>query len=192
MVWGRRARDKIGPLIRWAEATIAADPVLRSAPRAEQVAYFARLMPDTTIGRHAVQHIEGALRWREQRERFQASGPSAPGPHAAQMPDQLRQILESGLHGTLNAALRQLAATQSVPAGARRMPPRLLLGGHDVEAFTATMARWPAACDLVTVLAATGQPPPELRRPPAARRPQPPRQRLSAETACERLADLTR
>lgn len=60
MVRGRRAQDKVGPLIRWAEARIAADPVLRSAPRAEQVACFARLMPDTTIGRHAVQHIEQA------------------------------------------------------------------------------------------------------------------------------------
>jgi hypothetical protein len=42
MVWSRRAQDKVGPLVRWAEATIAADPVLRSAPRASQVAYFAR------------------------------------------------------------------------------------------------------------------------------------------------------
>ncbi len=45
MVWNRRAQDKAGPLIRWSEATIAADPVLRSAHRAERVAYFARLMP---------------------------------------------------------------------------------------------------------------------------------------------------
>ena len=33
MVRSRRAQDKVGPLIRWAKATIAADPVLRTAPR---------------------------------------------------------------------------------------------------------------------------------------------------------------
>src|SRR5579859_4575482 len=64
MVWSRRAHDKVGPLIRWAEATIAADPVLRSAPPAEQVAYFARLMPDSTIGRHEPGEVGDLLRRR--------------------------------------------------------------------------------------------------------------------------------
>jgi hypothetical protein len=159
MVWGRRAQDKVGPLIRWAEARIAADPVLRSAPRAEQVAYFARLMPDTTIGRHAVQHIEQALQWRERRARYNASRPSAPGPHAAEMERQLRRILETGLHATLNAALRQLAGTQEIRPRATPMPRRLLLGSHDIEAFTTKMARWPMARDLVAALATTGLPP---------------------------------
>jgi hypothetical protein len=166
MVWERRAQDKVGPLIRWAEATIAADPVLRSAPRAEQVAYFARLMPDTTIGRHAVQHIEQALEWRERRASYIASRPTAPGPHVTAMERQLRQILETGLHATLNAGLRQLADTQAIRPGARHMPRRLLLGSHDVEGFTAKMARWPAARDLIAALAATGQAPDD----PAARR----------------------
>lgn len=49
MVWDRRAQDKIGPLVRWARATIAADPVLRSASRAEQVAYFARPLLAPTL-----------------------------------------------------------------------------------------------------------------------------------------------
>jgi len=156
MVWGRRARDKVGPLIRWAEATIAADPVLRSAPRAEQVAYFARLMPDTTIGRHAVQHIEQALEWRERRARQAASRSTAPGPHVADMERQLRQILEAGLHATLNAGLRRLADAQDVRPRATPMPRRLLLGSHDIEAFTAKMARWPTVRDLVAALAAAG------------------------------------
>ena len=85
MVWERRARDKVGSLIRWAEATIAADPVLRSASRAEQIVFFARMMPDTLIGRHAVQHIEQALEWHERRARRYASRPTAPGPHVAEM-----------------------------------------------------------------------------------------------------------
>jgi hypothetical protein len=156
MVRQRRSRDKVGPLIRWAEATIAADPLLRSAPRSEQVAYFARLMPDTTIGRHAVQHIEQALEWRERRARYNASRPTAPGPHATDMERQLRQILEAGLHAPLNAELRRLTGTQEERPRVMPMPGRLLLGIHDIEAFTAKMARWPAVRDLVAALAATG------------------------------------
>jgi hypothetical protein len=159
MVWGRRARDKVGPLIRWAEATIAADPVLRSATRAEQVAYFARLMPDSTIGRHAVQHIDQALEWHERRARYQARRPTAPGPHVVDMERQLRQILETGLHATLNAGLRRLADTQDVRPLATPMPRRLLLGSHDIEAFAAKMARWPTVRDLVKTLAAAGHAP---------------------------------
>jgi hypothetical protein len=156
----RRGRDKVGPLLRWAEATIAADPVLRSAPRAEQVAYFARLMPDTTIGRHAVQHIEQALRWHERRARYQASRPTAPGPHAAEMERQLRRILEAGLHADLNAGLRRLADTQEIRPRVAPMPRRALLGSHDIEAFTTKMARWPAVRELVAALAAPGPAPP--------------------------------
>jgi hypothetical protein len=42
------------------------------------------------------------------------------------------------------------------------MPRRLLLGSHDIEAFTKKMARWPAVRDLVAALAATGQPPEDV------------------------------
>lgn len=169
MVWNRRARDKIGPLVRWARATIAGDPVLRSASRAKQVAYFARLMPDTTIGRHAVQHIEQDLEWHERRARYNASRPSAPGPHVAGMERQLHQILETGLHATLNAGLRRLADAQEVRPRAGAMPRRLLLGSHDVEAFAAKMARWPAVRDLVAALAATGLVPEDPRGQAAVR-----------------------
>jgi hypothetical protein len=144
MVWDRRAQDKVGPLIRWAEATIAANPVLRSAPRADQVAYFARLMPDTTIGRHAVQHIEQALDWHERRARCTASRPAAPGPHIAEMERQLGQILEAGLHAALNAGLRRLADTQEVRPRATpcRAPGRwaATTSSHSPR-LTTTMAR---------------------------------------------------
>jgi hypothetical protein len=33
------------------------------------------------------------------------------------------------------------------------MPRRLLLGSHDIEAFTTEMARWPTVRDLVAALA---------------------------------------
>ena len=156
MVWDRRNKDKLGPLIRWAEATIAAEPVLRSAPRAEQVANFARLMPDTTTGRHAVQHIESALSWREHCARDNASSPAGPGPYITEMERQLGLIIEAGLHAALNTGLRRLADTQQVRPPAPLMPRRLLLGSHDIEPFTTTMARWPAVRDLVAALAATG------------------------------------
>jgi hypothetical protein len=156
MVWDRRVKDKVGPLIRWAKATVAADPVLRSAPRAEQVAYFARLMPDTTVGRHAVQHIEQALEWDERRARYSASRPAAPGLDALRMEGQLRQILEADLHAALNAGLRQMANTQEARPRETPMPRRLLLGSHDIEAFTTQMASWPKVRDLVAALAATG------------------------------------
>jgi hypothetical protein len=156
MVCGRRAQDKVGPLIRWAKATIAADPFLRSASRVEQLAYFAGLLPDTTIGRHAVLHIGQALEWDERRARYNASRPSAPGPHVAKMERELRQILEDGLHATLNTGLRRLAELREDRPRATPMPRRLLLGSHDVEAFITKMARWPAVRDLVATLAETG------------------------------------
>jgi hypothetical protein len=116
-------------------------------------------MPDSTIGRHAVQHIDQALEWHERRARYQVRRPTAPGPHVVDMERQLRQILETGLHATLNAGLRQLAATQDVRPLATPMPRRLLLGSHDTEAFAAKMARWPAVRDLVKTLAAAGHAP---------------------------------
>jgi hypothetical protein len=72
------------------------------------------------------------------------------------MERQLRQILEGGLHATLNAGLRRLADTQQDRSHATPMPCRLLLGGHDIEAFTTKMARWPTVRNLIAVLAATG------------------------------------
>ena len=74
--------------------------------------------------------------------------------------------LEAGLHATLNAGLRRLADTQEVRPRATPMPRRLLLGSHDIEAFTTKMARWPAVRDLIAALAVTGMP----RKTPAALR----------------------
>jgi hypothetical protein len=169
MVWERRSRDKVGSLIRWARATIAADPLLRAASKADQVAYFAQMMPDTTIGRHAVQHIEQALEWDERRARYTTSRPAAPSPHVTDMERQLRQILEAGLHAALNARLRQLADTKEDRPRATPVPRRMLLGSHDIGAFATTMARWPTARDLVAAVAATGLVPEDPRNGPGVR-----------------------
>jgi hypothetical protein len=82
---------------------------------------------------------------------------------------QLRQILEAGLHAALNAELRRLADTQEVRLRVTPMPRRLLLGSHDIEAFTAEMARWPAVRALVAALATTGLAPEDPRHAAVAR-----------------------
>jgi hypothetical protein len=157
MVWERRSLDKVGPLIRWALATIAAHPALRAASREEQVAHFARLMPSTLIGRHAVMHIEQALEWGARPDRGKASLRAAHGRDrllVAEAERQVRLILESGLHGTFNTELRRLIGRQTVRPGVAPMPHRMLLGRHDVEAFVAEMARWPEVRALIAAIAA--------------------------------------
>jgi hypothetical protein len=137
-------------------------------------------MPDTLIGRPAVQHIDRALERHERHARVTASRAADPGRHTADMDRQLRQILETGPHANLNAAMRLPAGIQPAAPGGTRTPPRLLLGSHDIEAFTETMAPWPAVRDLVAAVAATGQPPEHLSR--AARRLQRPARRPQRDT----------
>jgi hypothetical protein len=130
--------------------------VLRSASREEQVAYFARLMPDTTIGRHAVQHIEQALEWHVRREQWNASRRGAPerSPLVAETECQVRAILEAGLHGTLNTELRRLVDRQSMRPRVDPVPRRLLLGSYDVEAFSVEVARHHAVREVIAAVAA--------------------------------------
>ncbi|HEX3956786.1 MAG TPA: hypothetical protein VHZ03_09160 [Trebonia sp.] len=159
MVWERRFLDKVAPLIRWARATIAASPALRSASVEEQVAHFARLLPDTTIGRHAVMHIQQDLEWRARGAQYSARQRTAApgrGPQVMQTERQLRQILAAGLHGAFNAELRRLVDRQVVLPRATPIPHRPLLGAHDVGAFAAEMASWPAVRELIVGLAAAG------------------------------------
>jgi hypothetical protein len=154
----RRFHDKDAPLVRWARATVAADPALRSAPLEEQIAYFARLMPPTLIGRHAVQHIQSALE--EPHARTHCAPKSAPdrGARVAETERLVRQILAAGLHGTLNAQLRAAASRQSYTgAGAVPFPRRLLLGRHDVEAFASELGRVPRARAVIAAVAAITQ-----------------------------------
>lgn len=155
MVMRRRGSDKVGPLIRWAKARIAADPVLRSAPREEQVAYFARLMPPTLIGRHAVGHIEWALkppRWHKQYRASQADPGAAA---AAKTERQVRLIMAAGRHGTLNAELRRVLDREARARPSRDpMPRRLLLGSYDIEAFAAEASRHATLASVVAKVAA--------------------------------------
>jgi hypothetical protein len=154
LVFDRRQMDKVAPLIRWARATIAADPVLRQATREEQVAYFARLMPPTLIGRHAVSHIAAGLEWRGGAG-FLSRPANEPGALVAETERLVRQILDAGLHGTLNANLRTAFDHQADLDRRRRpLPRRLLLGGHDVEAFAREIASFPQARAAIAAVAA--------------------------------------
>ena len=163
LVITRRFYDKEAPLVRWARATVAAHPALREAPLEEQVAYFARLMPPTLIGRHAVTHIAAGLDWADRTvcHNCQVTRPVAP---VAETERLVRQILAAGLHGTLNANLRTAHSRQ---AGApsdqtgrqqRTMPRRLLLGAHDAAEFAREMARYPEARAVIATVAAMTEP----------------------------------
>lgn len=162
MVLDRRAADKIGPLTRWAVRIIERKPVLRDAALADQVAYFASRLPTDLIGRHAVFHIELALRWRfhpESASRYW----SPPGPTLQERREQVavdaRLILEIGRHRELNVALRHAYAA-GAPVVRRRSDPltvappvRLLAGVHDIYLFAEQIARYPWLCDTVAQVA---------------------------------------
>ena len=59
MVDDRREADKVAPLIRWAEARIARNRRLATGDYWARRNYFARLLGDTVVGRHALQHLDG-------------------------------------------------------------------------------------------------------------------------------------
>lgn len=161
MVLDRRAADKVVPLIRWVEATIEADPLLRTASAEHQEVHFAALLPDGVIGQHALSHLwlcfgDRASRWTRDRART-----DRPDPREADRV-LVREIVAAGAHGELNRHLRRVIADRlvSVKLPERRIvdaehpPPGLLMractvkrragtyvrylaGAHDVAAFVA-------------------------------------------------------
>lgn len=61
IVYNRRSHDKLGPLIRWAQATHSR---LMSGPEwttSDKIAYFKAILPDSLQGRHALGHVKIAL-----------------------------------------------------------------------------------------------------------------------------------
>jgi hypothetical protein len=174
MVVDRRSADKIGPLTRWAVRTIEQDPGLRDAALADQVAYFAAMLPTDVIGRHAVFHIEFALRWRFHRDSARRYWGPPPGPTRAERRAQVvadaRVVLESGRHRELNVALRRAyAAGAPVPVRRRRaeepvrLAVRLLAGLDDIDAFAEEISRHPWLCDTVAQMARRRSTPPFQR-----------------------------
>jgi hypothetical protein len=140
LVEDRRSADKIAPLVRWALHHVRVDDALRTAPYREQVAHFRKLLPDNTIGRHAVGHIASALadnheappwRWFD---RF-----SSPRESQATVEPLVRGLYEAGYHGELN---KRLKVAQSP----------VLQGPADIATFAAAADR--TTRDVVARLAA--------------------------------------
>lgn len=59
VMWTRRDHDKTGPLSRWAERLIATK--LKDMTGEEHREYFKAILPDNTIGRHALSHLNHLL-----------------------------------------------------------------------------------------------------------------------------------
>ena len=131
LVWGRRAKDKVGPLCRWVVRRVATNPELADLEVADQVEAFRHVLPDNLIGRHALSHIETTLE-RNCTALDRARRPASPSyreTEAALLRDQLRLVLDSGRHSRFNRAIK------AAQAGSER-PVRVLLGAHDLDAFT--------------------------------------------------------
>lgn len=133
----RREADKLGPLIRWANANahrLGPDPASRrTALRA--------ILPDGIIGDHAMTHIE-------REPAFRVGPPPSWLATRRESDDDRRRRLAAALRcalveradrfGELNALLK----ARWVPvADHPEVRPRLLLGLHDVDAFVDDITR---------------------------------------------------
>jgi hypothetical protein len=158
MVDDRRAADKVGPLIVWAERLVERNTVLSSATPEDREVYFRKILPPGLIGNHAISHLYWVLddrrgRWSRARRRTEN----------ARNPDVtiVEAIIAAGRHGDLNRRLR--AQLDRVVTHTVRLPPerlidddhpapgvllryrsvteyrrryiRFLAGAHDAEAF---------------------------------------------------------
>jgi hypothetical protein len=120
MVWDRRTADKVAPLVRWALHHVRTDPALRDTSTAERLAHFRQLLPDNTIGRHALSHIAWPLEHleRSHHPRSRRWRPPSIAP-------TVRALYEAGYHGELNKRLK-----------VRLLPT--LAGIHDIDRFAET------------------------------------------------------
>jgi hypothetical protein len=146
LVWSRRGADKVGPTMRWATRRVQQDRTLRDAAGSDRMAHFARLLPDNTIGHHALSHLEWAIGEPAVVRELRRLGPSAGRGREDGFRGMVVGILEAGLHGALNRRLKQDGWTIASPRRTTRegaaepgagLPPRLLAGAHDVDAFVA-------------------------------------------------------
>lgn len=164
MVGDRRACDKIGSLTRWAVRTVEHDPDLRDAALEDQVAYFKALLPGDLIGKHAVFHIEWALKWKFHRSTLAGWRPgdnprgASGADRRARVAADAHRILEAGRHRELNVTLRRaydagLAVPPHVWRPVPERSPRLLAGLHDVEDFADDVSRFPQVCETIAEVA---------------------------------------
>ena len=140
MVQERRGADHVGRLIRWARHHAHSDRNLIDATHEDRLAHFASVLPNNLAGRHALTHIDYALRHRSNRAGKHRS--DAHDEHLDKVRAALLVILRAGCHGELN---RRIRGTGVVLSSAGRCSPlldrpRLLLGQHDITAFAEATA----------------------------------------------------
>ena len=127
VMWERRGADKVNHFLRWAVVVSAHQPL------EARLDHLRGLLPPGLIGRHALSHAEfhpdiGTDRcwwWPPRRPE-----PSRDERH--QLASMLTEVLEApGEHAAFNRAMKRGSlGHDGVP-----LPPRLLLGLHDVEPF---------------------------------------------------------
>jgi hypothetical protein len=146
----RRASDKLGPLIRWANANaddLGPDPASRCAA-------LRSMLPGGIIGDHAMTHIqrESAFRVAPESLWWARRGPDPDRPrHLQSLHDRLvhRLLRDQDRHGELNRALKD---AWRAPLDEPDRRPRLLHGAHDVQNFVAAymvgvrQPRWCSRC----------------------------------------------
>ena len=161
LVFTRRFYDKEAPLVRWAQATVAADPALRQAPRGGA----GRLLrpphaahPDRAA--RGQSHRRGAGLGRSRRLPGLSGGTAhrsgrrdrAPGP-----PDPRRRPARHAQREPAHGI--QPPGWPHGEAGEQRqtLPRRLLLGAHDAAAFAREMAGYPQARAVIATVAALAE-----------------------------------
>lgn len=172
MVADRRAADKVGPLLHWAERTVERDPTLAGAPFAVVETRFRAVLPAGLIGEHALSHLRWVL---DPGSRYAASVGARRRRRAVDDVALVEDVIAAGRHGDLNRRIRavvapvvhvavRLPATRVVddehPAPGRLVPARnltvararrvrFLAGAHDAASFVADAER-----DVLAVLRA--------------------------------------
>lgn len=119
MVDDRRGHDKVAPLIRWAEARLTQTPRLADGGYRTRRQYFAGLLGETVVGRHALGHLDhlfgdedpwaygsypGEPTWEEQREERRAVARAGHAERAR----LLNEVLAGADARRLNARIRVL------------------------------------------------------------------------------------
>jgi len=125
MVSDRRAADKVGPLIVWAERLVERNTVLSSATPEDREVYFRTILPPGLIGNHAISHLYWVLddrRGHWSRVRSRTENPRNPDVAIVEA------IISAGRHGDLNRRLR--AELDRVVAHSVRLPPERIIDGE--------------------------------------------------------------
>jgi hypothetical protein len=145
MVSDRRWADKASSLERWATRRIERDADLRDLDLSSQLDAFASLVPNNTIGRHALDHIKFALKppriW-SSHGGARSQEVTVENLHAA-----VETIVRAGAAGELNRRMKYEHRRKLHRPDATALPdasgsehlrlPRLLAGQHDIDAFAA-------------------------------------------------------